>query len=253
MKKFLTLAMLSLLAVAPAFAEDLTLKQLLEKNQEARGGKKAWDAAKVVRVQGTFEVGPGMVAPFTLVFSRPDKMRMDFELQGMKATQAYDGESGWHIMPFMGSPDPQKSSEEELKQVKRMADFDGPLFDSEKKGYKIELLGKEDVEGTPAYKLKVTKDDEESTIFLDAELFLEFKELRKVTSEQGAEMVIEANTGDYKEVGDLIIAHSILTKPQGAPQGQAVTIKQVEINPKDVSDDLFKMPPPAPKPDEAKQ
>lgn len=250
MKKLATLALLSLLAASPALAEDLTLSQLLEKNHEARGGKAAWDAAKTVRVQGTFEVGPGMVAPFTLVFVRPDKMRMDFELQGMKATQAYDGDSGWHIMPFMGSPDPQKSSEDELKQAKRMADFDGPLFDPEKKGYKLELIGKEDVEGTPAYKIKVTKDGEDSTLYVDAEYFLEFKELRKVTTEQGAEMVIESTMGDYKPVDKLVIAHSVLTKPQGAPQGQAITLKTVEINP-EIPADYFKMPPPAPKPAEA--
>jgi outer membrane lipoprotein-sorting protein len=247
MKKLATLALLGIFAAAPAFAADLTLPQLLEKNHQARGGKAAWDAAKTVRVEGTFELGPGMVAPFTLVFVRPDKLRMDFEMQGMKASQVVDGEKGWHIMPFTGSADPAPSSADEIKSAKRMADFDGPLFDSDKKGYKLELLGKEDVDGTPAYKIKVTKDGEDSTLYLDAERFLEFKELRMVTTDQGGEMSVETTTGDYKPVGSLIIAHSIQSKIQGAPQGQAITITKVEINP-NVPADTFKMPPPAPKP-----
>lgn len=253
MKKLVSLALLGVLAAAPAFAQDLTLPQLIEKNNEARGGKAAWEAAKVVRVEGTFEMGPGMVAPFTLVFAQPNKMRMDFEIQGIKATQAFDGEGGWSQMPFMGSPDPQKASDDEIKQFRRMADFEGPLFNGEKKGYKLELLGKEDVEGTPAYKIKVTRDDEESTLFVDAEYFLEFKETRKITTEQGAEILMESSMGDYKTVGDIVFPHSILTKAQGAPQGQAVTLKKIEVNPGGIGDDFFKMPPPAPKPAEAKQ
>ncbi len=104
-------------------------------------------------------------------------------------------------MPFGGSPDPTPSSPEEIKTAKRMADFDGPLFDSEKKGYTLELLGKEVVDGTPAYKIKVKSADGDSTIFLDAEKFLEFKELRTVTTDQGAELTVESTTGDYKPVG----------------------------------------------------
>lgn len=249
MKKLLSLALLGVLAAAPAFSADLTLPQLIEKNHQARGGKAAWEAVKSARISGAFEVGPGMAAPFTLVFVRPDKLRMDFEVQGMKASQVVDGEKGWHVMPFTGSTDAMESTPEEVKTAKRMADFDGPLFDSDKKGYHLELKGKEDVEGTPAYKIEVkTAEGEVSTLFLDAEKFLEFKELRTVTTDQGAEIVVESTTGDYRPEGKLILAHAIQSKMQGAPQGQSITIKSVELNPTDIPADFFKMPPPAPKP-----
>ena len=211
-RAFSSLALLSLLAAAPAAAADLTLPQLIEKNHQARGGDAAWKS-----------------------------------LKGIKAIQVVEGDSGWHLMPFTGNPDAQKSSPEQLKQAKRMSDFSGPLFDSEKKGYQLELLGREDVAGTPAYKLKVTQAGESSTLYVDANTFLEFKEVRSAETDQGATMTIEILIGDYKTVGGLLIPHSIQTKMQGTPQGQTVSIKTAELNPP-VPTDYFKMPPPAPKP-----
>lgn len=246
MKKLICTALLAI-ATLPTFAQEPKLEELVEKNIEARGGRAAWEEVKTMKVVGVFQMGPGMEAPFSITFARPNKMRMEFELQGMKATQAYDGQSGWSIMPFMGSPDPQKMSDDEVKQVKRMAEFDGTLFDWQKKGYTVELVGKADIEGTPAYKLKVVRDGEESFLYLDAEAFLEFREESTITTQQGAEMKVTSTNGDYKEVGKLIIAHSIQTKMEGAPQGQNVTLKTVELNPP-VADDFFNMPPAAPKP-----
>lgn len=246
MKKLATLLLSGFLAL-PLQAQDLTLDQLVEKNIEARGGRAAWEKTTTMRMTGNFQMGPGIEAPFTILFARPSKMRLDFEVQGIKASQAYDGEAGWSIMPFMGSPDPQKMTGDELKQVKRMAEFDGPLFDWKKKGYAVELVGKADVEGTPAYKLKVVRDGEESFLYVDADAFLEFREESTVTTQQGAEIKLVSTMGDYKEVGELIVAHSIQTRMEGSPQGQNVTMKTIELN-ADIKDDAFKMPPPAPKP-----
>ena len=102
MKKLATralssLALLSLLATVPALAADLTLPQLIEKNHQARGGDAAWKALKGVKLEGSFEVGPGMVAPFLLFYSFPGKMRMEFDMQGIKAVQVVDGEEGWPL------------------------------------------------------------------------------------------------------------------------------------------------------------
>jgi outer membrane lipoprotein-sorting protein len=192
-------------------------------------------------------MAPGMEAPFTIYFKQPNKMRMEFELQGMKAIQAYDGESGWSVMPFMGNPDPQKMSEDELKNARRMADFEGPLVDWQNKGHKVELVGQEDVDGTPAYKVKVVEYGDTSFLYLDAEQFLEFQQVSTITTQQGAEIRMITNYGDYKRAGDIVVAHSVEMTAEGAPQGQVVTIKKVEIN-VDTADDLFKMPAPAAKP-----
>ena len=47
----------------------------------------------------------------------------------MTGIQAYDGETGWQIMPFAGSSEPEKVSGDELEQFMDQADIDGPLVD----------------------------------------------------------------------------------------------------------------------------
>lgn len=242
------LACLFVLSLSPVQAEEMSLDQLIEKNIEARGGRAAWKAAKSARMEGSFMVAPGIEAPFTIYFKQPNKMRMEFELQGMKAVQAFDGESGWSVMPFMGNPDPQKMSDDELKNARRMADFEGPLVDWKAKGHQVELMGREDVEGTPAYKLKIVEDGETSFLYIDAEQFLEFHQDSTTTTQQGAEVKITTISSDYKKAGDLVLPHSIEMRQEGAPQGQVVTIKKIELNVDAVSDDLFAMPAPVAKP-----
>jgi outer membrane lipoprotein-sorting protein len=127
------------------------------------------------------------------------------------------------------------------KEVKQMADFDGATFDYKAKGNTVELLGKADVEGTSAYKVKlVTKDGTESIIYFDADSFLEIKAEAK-TKIQGQEVESETTIGNYQEFDGLLFAMSIEMKPKGAPAGQQITLEKVELNP-EVADDMFKMP-----------
>ena len=231
---------LALLAALPMLAADLTVDEILAKNAEAKGGLDKLKALQSIKFTGKMSLGGGMEAPISLTKKRPEMMRMDFTVQGLTGTQAYDGASGWMVMPFMGKKDPEPMSADAVKDVKDMADFDGPFIDYAKKGYKVELLGKADVEGTPAYKVKVTRDGQESVVYIDAENFLDIKSeaKRKV---QGQEVEGETIYGNYQEFGGLLFPMSIEMKAKGMPAGQTITLEKVEINPT-VADDVFKMP-----------
>ena len=218
-----------------------SLDEVLAKYAEARGGIDKIKAVKSVRMTGTMTVGPGLEAPITMEMKRPKNMRLEFTLQGMTGVQAYDGETAWAIMPFMGKKDPEALPEEQAKMAEEQADFDGVLIDSEAKGHKVELVGKEPVEGTDAYKLKVTlKNGEVRYVYLDAEYFLEIKTEGSRTV-RGSQVDFEATIGDYKEVDGLMFAHSIETGAKGAPQRQKITFSAIELNP-DIDDSRFKMP-----------
>ncbi|MEM1204432.1 MAG: hypothetical protein AAGN66_14460 [Acidobacteriota bacterium] len=242
LKPVLVLAVL-LLAALPAAAEEMTLDQVVAKNMEARGGEDAWEAIKSVKIVGQMAMGQGIEAPFTIYFKRPDKMRLEFQFQGMTAVQAYDGSEGWQVMPMMGSTEPAAMSEDELKRVRNQADFEGPLFNWAEKGHEVELIGKEEVEGTEAYKLKIkTAEGDESFTFLDADHFLEFRQESSMTTPTGQELQTEVTFGDYKEVGDIVMYHSVEMKPVGAPAGQVITFSSVEVNTGDVDDAMFTKP-----------
>jgi outer membrane lipoprotein-sorting protein len=191
--------------------------------------------------------GPGMEAPFTLEWKRPNKLRMEFTIQGMTGIQAYDGSTAWMLMPFMGQTAPEKMPEQAAKDVIDQADFEGALVNYRDKGHQVEYLGIEDVEGTPAHNLKLTKQNGEvEHHFLDAEASLEIKAKGK-RMVNGQEIEFDVTFGDYKEVGGLVLPHSIEAKAPGAPAGQTITMERIELN-VELADDRFAMPAAEPKP-----
>ncbi len=229
---------------APAAAPAAALRsvdEVIAKSLEARGGKDQILAKKSIRMSGKMAGGGGPEFPFTLQWKRPNKMRLEFTFQGMTGVQAYDGTTGWMVMPFMGKKDPEEMSADDLRQVEDQADFDGELVDYKEKGHQVELVGKEPVEGTEAYKLKVTKKNGDvNYVYIDTESNLEFKREGK-TKIRGQDMEFETAIGDYKEVGGLLLPHSIENKPKGAPHGQTLTIDKVEMD-VDIPDTAFAMP-----------
>lgn len=218
-----------------------TLEEVLAKNYQARGGLEKITAISSARITGTMTMGGGMEAPFVWQWKRPNKLRLEFTFQGMTGVQAYDGQTGWMIMPFLGSSDPEKMPEDQLADIKEQADFDGELVNWKAKGNQVELVGREKVEGTDAFKLKVVKPSGEvSFLFLDAEYFLEIKGESK-RNVRGQEMEFESALGDYKEVGGVMIPHSLSSKIKGTPVGQTITFTKVELN-VPLDDSLFVMP-----------
>jgi len=218
-----------------------TLDEILAKNYQARGGLERITSVSSARITGTMSMGGGMEAPFVWQWKRPNKLRLEFTFQGMTGVQAYDGQTGWMVMPFMGSSDPEKMPEDQLAEIREQADFDGELVNWKEKGHQVELVGKEKIEGTDAYKLKVTKKNGDvSYVFLDAEYFLEIRGEGKRTL-RGQEVEFESSVGDYKEVGGLLIPHAMSSRAKGMPGGQTLTFSKVELD-VPLEDSLFAMP-----------
>ena len=155
MKKLTVLCLAATLAAGALGAEEMTLDEVLAAHFDALGGAEKLEAVESAKFNGNMAMGPGMEVPFTMVFRRPMNMRLEFTMQGMTAVQAYDGDVAWSIMPFMGKTDPEVMAEDQAKNIKEQADFDGPLMSWQDKGHQVELLGLEETEGTEAYKLKV--------------------------------------------------------------------------------------------------
>ena len=238
MRILLATAALALASVAPA----QTLDEILAKNFEAKGGLAKIRAVQSMRVTGKITLGPGMEAPAVIEQMRGDKVRMDITFQGMVLTpMVLNGSTGWKLMPIQGNPNPEALSPEEMKDALEQADMDGFLIDYKAKGHAVEYLGKEKVEGTDAYKLKVTmKSGDLRTVYIDTDSNLEIK-LESKSKRRGVDVEGDTILGDYKEVDGLIMAHSVDSGQKGAPGRQVITITKIEINPK-LEDARFVMP-----------
>ena len=218
-----------------------TADEIIDKYVSAIGGLEKVNSIKTVKFTGKMSA-MGMDIPFYLTIKRPDKILLEVTMQGMTMKQAYDGSTGWQIMPFGGSKDPEKMNEEQTSQMKEQAQFEGRLVNYKDKGSIVELLGKEDMEGTEVYKIKLTEKDSSVTInYLDANSYLLLKEIGKRKIKE-KEITIETVLGDYRSEDGYLMFHSIETKSDVGEMGsQKVTVEKAEFN-MDVQDDIFKMP-----------
>jgi outer membrane lipoprotein-sorting protein len=227
---------------AQAQAAAPTVDELVEKNIQAKGGREKLKALQSVRMTGKMTMGgQGMEGGIVIETRRPDKMRSDVTIQGMTVSQAYDGKSGWKVVPFTGKMDAEPMTDEELKQARRQASGMDGLMGYKERGETLEYLGKSDLEGTPVHKLKWTrKDGDSSVLYLDAEHFLEIRADSKAMI-QGQELESSATLGDYKEVGGLLFPHSMQISMPGGMGGMTMTFDKIEVNP-DLPDSRFAMP-----------
>jgi outer membrane lipoprotein-sorting protein len=245
MKTKMTVMLLCGVALVNGIASAATVEEIVAANLEAKGGEEAWMAVETGRMQGTMRMGGGaagaMEMPFTVEFKKPHKIRLEFTMQGMTAVQAFDGEVGWAVMPFMGKTEPEEMAEDQVKQLKNQADFEGALVNYEEKGHTVELVGTEEVDGTPAYKLKVNRaDGDVDYMYLDEEYYVEFK-VDAQREIQGNEMTVSTVLGDYKEVDGLLFPHSMEMSFGGGEAQQVITIESIELG-IELPDEKFAMP-----------
>lgn len=218
-----------LLAWSAAPAASQTLDELLARNLEARGGAERLRAARSVRMTGTMSFGPGLAAPFTLEMKRPNRMRVEFEVDGQTGVQAFDGRSAWMSMPFLGRDGPEEMPAEEARQIEEQADFDGPLVDWREKGHRLTLVGRQRLDGAEAWKLElVLKSRELRHVYLDAATFLEVR-VEGSRRFEGRTVAFRSNLGDYREVDGRRVPFSIESGPLDAPEPQRLRFERIEF------------------------
>lgn len=240
-RRWIPAAALALASAAGAQTAD----DVIAKYVAARGGLDKMKAVQSIEMTAKMNQ-QGLDFPGVIRLKRPDHMRMELTVQGKTMVQGYDGKTAWMIMPFMGSPDPQIMSADDAKEVIEQADIDGPMVDYKAKGNTVEMLGKDDVDGSPAYKLKVTlKNGDISYVYIDTETGLQVKDTSK-RKQQGSEVEVDTYLSNYKAVNGVLYPYAIDSKIQGKSVGQ-FTIDDIKVN-VPIDDGIFAMPPAAPKP-----
>lgn len=235
------------LAVAPSLAraqetKQMTVDQLVAKNVEAKGGQEALNALQSLKLTGKLIVNQGQLQlGYAETRKRPNEVRTEVSLQGMTAVNAFDGKEGWKISPFQGRKDPEKLSADDTKSLWEDAEIDGPLVDWKEKGSTVEYLGTEEVDGTMAHKLKVTrKNGDISYVYLDPDHFLEIRILTQ-REEHGAKVETETDLSDYEKVNGVYVPLSVETGRKGDSDKQKLVLDKADGN-VPVEDSTFQFP-----------
>lgn len=237
-----TRVLLVALCFLPGALRAQTADEIVKKAMDARGGLEKIKAVQSERISGRVSLSQGIEGTVVLELARPHKLHSEIIVGGLKIVRVFDGKSeGWTINPFGQNKDVQPMSNEDLKDTPEEADLEGPLVEYKAKGAQIELAGKEELNGKPAYRLKLTsKSGDVRFYFIDASTFLTVKWLgvRKIEDQP---MPWESNLSDYREVSGLKFPFKIDQGSPGTPFQQSLTIEKVEVNPK-IEDSHFAKP-----------
>jgi len=234
---------------------------IVEKNNEAVGGASRSPTADEIVARYLKELGgvenlrvwkgmkgngkfvfpePGAAdVPVTFWFKPPNKQRMEIIVKGQKAVYATDGATPWSCDPAQGVPAPTPLPEEQAREANRNDD-EYPFIDYQKKGHRIDLLGNEEFEGRPVYRISlVRKNGSESTHFFDAENFREVRYLTPL-KRGGVEILQEAIERDFRRVSWLLMPFEVEIKINGRTV-RKLTLEKIEVDP-ELDDGLFKLP-----------
>lgn len=213
-----------------------TLDEVLAKHFKAVGQE------KLAGIE-TFEIKAkinqmGMDLPMSIKMKKPGKIYVEMEMQGQKMIQAFDGEKGWMIAPWV-SPDPQDLTGDNLKQAQAQADLEGELYNYEEKGHMVDFIGKVKDGDNEVYRVKLTSEDGNvRNYYLDSKTYLISKVNAKVNT-MGQTVEVEQRMSDYKTIGGVTMATKIETD---SPMGKGViTMEEIEFN-IDIDDALFERP-----------
>lgn len=191
----------------------------------------------------------GMELPIEVIELKDGRQMTKITFQGQEIMQGvYDGTTLWSTN-FM-TMQAEKSDAETFDNFKLgLNDFMDDFIDYKDKGYTAEMLGIETIDGTEAFKIKLTKEpmtvegqlvDDVSFYYFDTDNYVPIAVQTEVKEGPGKGMMSEATMSDYQEVDGIYFPFSMSqgVKDQGS---QPVTVVSIELNPT-VSDDMFVFP-----------
>lgn len=211
----------------------VTADELAIKNVEAKGGIDKLHALQTMRLSGRMRIqGDTIELGYVTLVKQPARIRYEASLQGLTQVQAYDGTQAWQINPFQGRKDPEKLSADDAKGLgEDAADFTGVLVDYKSKGYRLDYLGTEDIDGTDAHKLRVTRPNGDSTIvYLDPDHFLEIRLVNR-RIEHGVPVETVTDFGDYEQVEGVYVPFVQESGLKSSSDRQKVQFERAEANP----------------------
>jgi hypothetical protein len=209
---------------------SLTVDEIIQKHSDAMGGLENFNKVKTVIISGNILVQDKSY-PTTIKMINGRAMRMETDIAGMSVINAYKDGKGWKLDQLAGETKPTDVTGAELIEFKTESFLANRLMDYKNRGYTVELLGLEDVEGIPAYKINTAIENKrEMFYFIDTSTFLVRKTFVKKDA-AGTDTGLETYFYDFKDFGNIRFPLLWKQKMNGVPF-QEVHFDKLELNAK---------------------
>ena len=231
-----------------AITQVQSVDEIINNYFENTGGLENWEKIEGVKMSAKINQ-QGMEIPIEITQLKDGKMMTKINFQGQEIKQGvFDGEVLWSVN-FI-SQKAEKKDKEATDMVKNeIGDFPDPFLNYKEKGYKVELMGNEFVDGVETYKVKLIKKPniiegkEVQNIayyFFDSENFVPIQVHQEIVIGPSKGMISEIKFSDYDEVGGVYWPFSMIQGVKGQP-GQQISFDNIEINPV-IDDSEFSFP-----------
>ncbi|MFN3840985.1 MAG: outer membrane lipoprotein-sorting protein [Cyclobacteriaceae bacterium] len=241
------LAMITCLA-ASTMLHGQSVDDIIKKYFENTGGIDKWKALNGLKINAKFNQ-QGMEIPLEIVQLKDGRQCTSISFQGMEIKQGvYDGSTLWSTN-FMNMKAERSDAEATENFKQEIGDFPDPFLNYKERGLKAEFVGKETIEGTECFKIKLTKKpikvdgvltDNVLYYYFDAENYVPVLMESEIKTGQAKGMTQQITWSDYQEVDGLMMPFTMAQGVKGMGSN-ALTITAYQLNPK-VDEAIFKFP-----------
>lgn len=243
---------IAVLAIASFSVNAQTADEIIGNYLENTGGVDKWKSLEGFKWTAKINV-QGMDLPLEFVQMKDGRQMSSALFQGKEIKQGvFDGTTLWNTN-FMTMQAEASDSETTENFKLNINDFPDPFLNYKEKGYTVELMGKETIEGAETFKIKLVKEpitvdgkkeEDVSYYYFDAENFVPIVVEAEIKAGPAKGLTSVTTLSDYQEVEGFYFPFSTKVGVKGQAGGeQAINLQTVELNPT-VEDAIFKMPAP---------
>lgn len=223
-------------------AASPTADQIVERYIAARGGLSKIRGIQTLRQKAYVNAGAGREGVAMREMKKPGKIRFELTVQGRTAAYIVNGDQGWGVNPFEKDLTPKALPEDVIMDAKEQADIEGPLVDWKAKGHRLELVGRESIDGRDAYKLKLDlKSGGSRYEYIDAKTWYQIRSDSTRKTRTGT-VTIQTKFGDFKKTSGIVFPRKVEVQAENRPDRLRLVVDQVEVNPK-LNDARFALSP----------
>lgn len=223
-----------------SFVHAQTADEIIAKYFENTGGKAKWEAIQGTKTTAKMTM-QGMELPLTIIQLKDGRQSTSLTFQGMTFYDGvFDGTTLWGTNQMTMKPEKSDAETTENFKASLGLDFPDPFLNYASKGYKVELMGKETIDGAETFKIKLTRKpvkvsgvatDNVSYYYFDSKTFLPVMIETDVTQGPAKGMTSQTKMSDYQEVNGLKFPFTIAQGIKGQAGAQTITFSAVELNP----------------------
>jgi outer membrane lipoprotein-sorting protein len=228
-----------------------TADDVIAKYVEAMGGIDKLRSMSSLYMEGV-SVAPNGTEITSKTYKVQDKLyRQEIDFGMGSITFIVTDKEGWFSNPRNGGAF-EAIPAERLKNQQQEMDCAGPLVDYSAKGHKVELIGKETIDGVEAYNIKITlKSGNVINYFIDNKNWYIIRTSTKGmpgggmfgggggNRQGGGEVEVKVDYADYKKNADGYLFPMIIKRPGMGGSTMETIIEKVEVN-KPVDAKLYK-------------